>query len=193
MSKIDDLLAKMCPKGVIRLPISDLCTTFSGGFIKKTKQDISFEFPVYNGGAEPTGFYEEFNSPADSIAISGRGSIGFVNWVSTKFWAGNSCHVVQANKMELNNKFLYYYLKHHEVDLRALKNTGSIPALNLGPLLKFLIPLPPLEIQKEIVAILDKFTELEAELEAELEVRKIQYRRYLERLTTQESNTTDLK
>ncbi len=194
MNKIEKLIEELCPTGVPFLPISELCTTFSGGFIKKTKQDVNFEYPVYNGGVGPTGYYNKFNSPADSIAISGRGSIGFVNWVSTKFWAGNSCHVVKSNVSKLSNKYLYYYLKHSEQNLMALKNTGSIPALNLGPLISFLIPVPPIEIQKEIVAILDKFSELEKELEKELEARKKQYSFYRFKLVDDnKSKTVKLK
>src|SRR5699024_12450311 len=45
-------------------------------------------------------------------------------------------------------------------------------------------PVPPLEVQQEIVRILDKFTELEAELEAELEGRRKQYEHYRDRLLT---------
>jgi type I restriction enzyme, S subunit len=198
MNSIDKLIVELCPNGVPFLPISKLCTTFSGGFIKKTKQDDEYEYPVYNGGAGPTGYYNEFNSPADSIAISGRGSIGFVNWVSTKFWAGNSCHVVKSNVSELSNKYLYYYLKHNEQNLIALKNTGSIPALNLGPLVSFLVAVPPKEIQNEIVNILDKFSELETgieqELEAELEARKKQYSYYRFKLVdNNKSKTVKLK
>jgi type I restriction enzyme S subunit len=182
MNTIDKLIEELCPDGVPFLPISDLSTTFSGGFIKKTKQDDDFEYPVYNGGVGPTGYYNEFNSPADSIAISGRGSIGFVNWVSSKFWAGNSCHVVKSNVSNLSNKYLYYYLKHNEQNLIALKNTGSIPALNLGPLISFQIAVPPIAVQNEIVKILDTFSQLGVQLESELQLRRKQLSFYCDLL-----------
>ena len=47
---------------------------------------------------------------------------------------------------------------------------------------KFRIPVPPIEVQCEIVRILDKITKLEAELEAELEARKRQYEYYRDKL-----------
>src|SRR5690606_22992793 len=47
---------------------------------------------------------------------------------------------------------------------------------------KFKFPVPPLEVQREIVRILDKFTEIEAELEAELEARQKQYEHYRQKL-----------
>ena len=49
-------------------------------------------------------------------------------------------------------------------------------------LAKIRIPVPPLEVQREIVKVLDTFTKLEAELEAELEARRKQYEFYRDRL-----------
>ena len=59
---------------------------------------------------------------------------------------------------------------------------GSIPAINKSDVEKIQIPIPPLPIQQEIVRILDNFTKLEAELEAELEARKKQYDYYRNKL-----------
>lgn len=191
MTRIQDLLNKLSPEGVEFMQLGEVCSTFSGGFIIKTKQDPGFPYPVFNGGAFATGRYSDFNSEAKSIAISARGSIGFVNWIPHRFWAGNSCHVVLSKVQKLETKYVYHYLKAHEADLYALRNVGSIPALNLGPLLKFKIPVPPIEVQIEIVNILDKFTELEAELEAELKARKTQYEYYRESLF--EDKTHDLR
>ena len=61
---------------------------------------------------------------------------------------------------------------------------AGIPALRTSEILGIPIPLPPLPIQEEIVRILDKFTTLEAELEAELEARKKQYEYYKDNLLT---------
>lgn len=182
MSAIDILLTKHCPDGVKFFALSEVCSTFSGGFIKKTKQDVNFKYPVYNGGAEPTGMYSDFNSEANSVAISARGSIGFVNWVEQRFWAGNSCHVVLSKIKNLDNRYVYFYLKHHELDLYALRNVGSIPALNLGPLLKFGIPVPHIDVQLEIIRILEEFTALEKELEKELVARRKQLEFYRNKL-----------
>lgn len=58
---------------------------------------------------------------------------------------------------------------------------------------KILIPLPPLEVQKEIVRILDTFTELKAELKAELTARKHQYNYYREQLYSFEESEVKWK
>ena len=174
--------------GVKWAQMGQVCSTFSGTFVKKTEQEDHYEYPVFNGGSSPTGFYSDYNSPENSIAISARGSIGAVNWVTTKFWAGNSCHVVLATDPGLNNRFLYHYLKFHEPSLYALRAVGTIPALNLKPLLKFTIPMPSLELQARISAELDKYESLmygtSGGLSAELTARRSQYEYYRHRLLT---------
>ena len=84
----------------------------------------------------------------------------------------------------LDTRFLYHLLLQMQIDIQALCTFQGIPALNAANLKKLSIPLPPLSVQQEIVRILDKFTLLEAELEAELEGRKRQYEYYRNKLLT---------
>lgn len=67
---------------------------------------------------------------------------------------------------------------------------AGIPALNKKTLEALRIPVPPIPVQEEIVKVLDAFTALEAELEAELEARKRQYEYYRNKLLTFDENTT---
>ena len=156
--------------------------------MKKTNQSSDFEYPVFNGGSTETGFYNKFNAPANSIAISARGSIGAVNWVPTKFWAGNSCHVVTPIDETLLTRFLYHFLKFSEPGLYELRTVGSIPALNLKPLLQFKIPIPSILQQGVISQNLDKFealvNDLSVGLPAELVARRKQYEYYRDKLLT---------
>ncbi|HFN7125514.1 TPA: restriction endonuclease subunit S, partial [Klebsiella pneumoniae] len=63
-----------------------------GAFVRKDKQNPDADYPVYNGGRTPTGYYEDFNNDGDKIIVSARGAnAGFVNKSSTPYWAGNSC------------------------------------------------------------------------------------------------------
>lgn len=179
MSKLTELLDELCPDGVEYRVLGDLTELSIGKFVKKTKQRDDFEYPVYNGGAEPTGYFSEWNAEADSIVIAARGSIGFVNFVTTKFWAGNSSYVLKNLGESIDRRYLYHYLKHHEHDLYKLRSAGSIPAINKKPLSQMLIGIPPLEVQQEIVRVLDAFTDLEQSLVSELELRKKQFEEYL--------------
>ena len=169
--------------------LGELCTSFSGNFVKKTLQDDSFPYPVYNGGTTPTGFYSEYNSEKNSIAISARGAgRGFVNWIPIRFYAGNSCHVINTKTEILLNKYLYYFLKCKETQLKELGKTGSIPALNLEPLLDFKINVPSIERQKYVIEKLDSYTlalnELAQFLPKEIDTRRKQYEYYRDKLLT---------
>lgn len=82
--------------------------------------------------------------------------------------------------------FLFYILKGKEKEFINSQQTGSIPALSKKQIEQLEIPVPPIAVQKEIVHILDNFTnivtELRAELQAELQARKEQYEFYRDKL-----------
>ena len=168
--------------------MGEVCNTYSGEFVKKDKQGEMYKFPVYNGGTTPTGYYSESNSPADTVVISGRGSIGHVNWVAQDFWAGNSLHVIVPKSGDLLPKFLFYFLKSEEPRLYELRSVGSIPALNLSPLLKFHIPVPSVELQRSIIDKLDAFSDyvdgIWFGLPSEIKARRQQYEYYRDKLLT---------
>lgn len=93
------------------------------------------------------------------------------------------------------NKFFYYWFLNSSFQNELGKitsNTGQTK-FNKTNLKKILIPLPPLSVQEEIVRILDKFTTLEAELEAELDCRKRQYEFYRNQLLSFENGAVEWK
>ena len=89
-------------------------------------------------------------------------------------------------KEELKNillpKFAFYYF--FIIDEWCKKHTiiGNFPSVDTQQLMELPFPIPPLRVQARIVEILNKFTQLEAELEAELEARNKQYDFYRNRL-----------
>ena len=84
----------------------------------------------------------------------------------------------------LNIKFSYYYF--FVIDKKAKDNISisSFPSVQMTKLKKWMFPIPPLSVQKEIVGILDAFTAHTAELTAELNERKKQYNYYRDKLLT---------
>lgn len=131
-----------------------------------------------NGGTEPSGWVPRSNAVADAITIPARGSVGFVGYQESDFWCGPLCYQVRSTRSTMSTRFLYYVLKARQAEIVALQQTGSIPALNKSQLVSLCVPVPPLEVQREIVRVLNKFTELEAGLEAELEARRGQLAYY---------------
>ena len=186
MNRIEKLIAELCPNGVEWKKLGEVANIDLGTQLNKTEMLADGLYPVYNGGINPSGFYNDYNTAENSIAISqGGASAGYVNYVSTKFWAGAHCFVVKPIEDSIiNNRFLYFYLKNIQQKIQEAKHGAGIPGLNRNKLKSIPIPIPPLPIQEEIVKILDTFTELEAELQAELEARKKQYEYYRNKLLT---------
>lgn len=178
-SKIDRLIAELCPNGVEFRKLGEVCEIEKGKQLNKELLSEKGEYPAYNGGISYSGFTDNYNYTENTIIISqGGASAGFVNFVATKFYANAHCYVVLPKKEIVENRYIYHFLKLNQEKLAEKQHGAGIPALRTGEISSLLIPVPPLKIQEEIVGILDKFTQLEAELEAELEARKKQYKYY---------------
>lgn len=180
MSRLNELIQELCPDGVEFIMLIDICKITIGEFVHKNKQTEEGKYPVFNGGKNHTGYYEEFNNDGNKVIISARGAnAGYVNRVFTRYWAGNSCYSISPlNDNYLNWLFLYYSLKNEEKKFMGNQQTGSIPAISKKQIEQIKIPVPPLDVQNEIVRILDTFTSHAAELQAELQARKEQYDYY---------------
>lgn len=194
MSKLNDLIKEKCPNGVKFYKIKEISSVTIGEFVHKNKQSDDGQYPVYNGGISNTGFYDEYNNDGHKVIISARGAnAGFINRVKGKYWAGNSCYTININdESKLDWNYLYQYLKNNQSTLLGVQQTGSIPAISKKQVEEFKIPILPIKVQEEIVRILDKFGELEAELEEELEARKTQYEFWRDKIFKFE-NRTDVK
>lgn len=195
MSRLNELIQELCPDGVEFIMLIDICKITIGEFVHKNKQTEEGKYPVFNGGKNHTGYYEEFNNDGNKVIISARGAnAGYVNRVFTRYWAGNSCYSISPlNDNYLNWLFLYYSLKNEEKKFMGNQQTGSIPAISKKQIEQIKIPVPPLDVQNEIVRILDTFTSHAAELQAELQARKEQYEYYRNKLLTFDKDDKNVK
>ncbi len=177
--------------------LGEISSISIGEFVHKNNQNPLGKYPVYNGGKEPTGYYDKYNNSGDRIIVSARGAnAGFVNKISTPYWAGNSCYSIDIQETaHYHWEFIFYYLKNHENKMIGDQQKGSIPSVSKKQMEAITIPIPcpenpekSLEIQAEIVRILNTFTKLTAELIAELiaehTARKKQYIYYRDQLLT---------
>ncbi|MEI0611294.1 restriction endonuclease subunit S [Brachyspira pilosicoli] len=186
MSTLKELLKKHCPDGVEYKTLEDVCIIYTGEQLNR-KNMIKEGYPVINGGIQASGYTNNFNEYEETITISqGGASAGFVNFMLEKFWAGAHCYIIKPNTDKLINKYLFFVLKNIEIHIMELKNGAGIPGINKNKITKIKIPLPPIEVQKEIVRILDEFTEktikLQELLHRETILRKKQYEYYRDKL-----------
>lgn len=183
MSYIDDLIKECCPDRVEWKELGEVCDVNKGKQLNKELLTNDGKYPAYNGGKTYSGRTNDYNVEANTIIVSqGGASAGFVNFVTSKFWANAHCYYLLPDLEKVDNRFLYHFVKMKQSYLMEFQHGAGIPALKLEKLANLQIPVPPLKIQQEIVKILDKFTEYVTELTAELTDRQKQYTYYRDKL-----------
>ena len=183
MNYIEKMLQDYCPNGVEWKELGEVCVVNKGKQLNKTFLVDDGQYPAYNGGKTYSGRTDSYNITENTIIISqGGASAGFVNFVTTKFWANAHCYYLLPDITRVNNRYLYHFLKMKQSYLMDFQHGAGIPALKSDKITKMPLPLPPLKIQEEIVQILDKFTEYVTELTAELTDRQKQYSFYRDKL-----------
>lgn len=179
MSKIDELIEKLCPNGVRFEELKNKkLFKFYYGKGNKIPEDNGGIYNVY-GANGVVSHINEYN--CEDISIIGHiGAVGMVNRCKEKcFVTYNGTIAEVVDKSKVNSQYLYYVLT--TLDLPSYKK-GSQPFLSVSDFDKISIPVPPLEVQCEIVHILDDFTLLSAELSAELKARQKQFTYFEEKL-----------
>src|SRR5699024_5254725 len=126
----------------------------------------------YNTNLEPFKVNYEDIVIAMSGATTGKVGINKTNHIL--YLNQRIGKITPKNTKILNNHFLYHILLTKVNYFYNLAGGGAQPNLSSEAIKNTIIPVPPLEVQEEIVRILDKFGELEAKLEAELEARQSQ-------------------
>ena len=186
MSKIFDLIKRLCPDGVEFRELGDevnpLTILKRGRVIAKTDLYKKVgNYPVYssqtiNGGE--IGKIDTFDFDGEFVTWTTDGAnAGTVFYRNGKFSITNVCGLIEIkDTSKLNYKFLFYWLS---IEAKKHVHSGMGNAkLMSHQMAKIKLPVPPMEVQREIVRILDSFTLLTAELTAELTARKKQYEFY---------------
>jgi len=181
MNKIEQLIKQFCPDGVEFKKTGDVCEVLRGKRLTKKELSQNEKYPVYHGGIEVLGYYKQYNRKANTTMIINTGSVGEVVYSFVDFWSSDGTFTIKTPE-HINDRFLYFVLKIKESYLKTQKREGGVPTISKATIENIKIPIPPLPIQQEIVSILDKFTQLQAELETELEARRKQYEYYRDQL-----------
>lgn len=204
MNKIDKLLEELCPEGVEYKPLGEIGTFIRGKRFVRT--DIVDEgvpcihygdiYTYYGLSANTTKTHltpEKAKSmrfaQKNDVIIVGAGEnnldIGIgVAWIGDdKVAVHDACYIF---KSKLNPMYVSYFLRSTDYHLQIKKyvSEGKICSISANNIGKAVIPIPPIEVQNEIVRILNKFASLAAELQAELQARQKQYEYYRDKLLT---------
>ena len=180
MSRLAELIEELCPDGVEYRPLSDLVRIRNGCDYKTLSPG---NVPVYGSGGVLTHVSEALGE-GPTVLIPRKGSLDNIFFVEGEFWTVDTIFYTEIAS-DLDPKFFYYKMK--TMHLSQMNEAAGVPSMNQRKLGRIQIPVPPLEVQREIVRILDQFTTLEAELEAELEARRAQYEHYRNHLLSYES------
>ena len=192
MNKLDELIKELCPNGVEYKELGEIVKSQRGKTI--TKELIKDgDIPVISGGQKPAYYHNESNRKGEVITVAGSGAYaGFVMYWDKPIFVSDAFSI-ECDKSYLNIKYIYYFLQNNQMKIHSLKKGGGVPHVYFKDMQKFLVPVPPLEVQNEIVRILDNFTALTAELTAELTARKKQYSWYRDYLLKFENKVKMVK
>lgn len=182
MTKLDELIQKLCPNGVEHTCLKKCVTIMRGTRVVKSQLTETDEYPVFQNCLTPMGYYEKFNCEEKTTFIIAAGAAGEIGYSTTKFWAADDCFYFICPQ-EIESCFLYHNLLQQQSFILSKVRRASIPRLAREVIENLSIPVPPLPVQREIVRILDNFTELTA--------RKKQYAYYRNKLL--KKNTKAIK
>ena len=114
------------------------------------------KYYVMNGGIEPSGYLDEYNTPANTISISeGGNSCGYVQYNTEPFWSGGHCYSLLQKDDGINYQYLYHFLKYMERDIMALRIGSGLPNVQKKDLERFEIRVLPIKQQNRVAEILD--------------------------------------
>lgn len=202
MNQVERLISQLCAEGVPFFDMEEVCTRISsGGTPDRSRVDFfTGEIPWLR--TQEVDFKEVFDTeikiteaalkassaqwvPANTVTIAMYGATaGKSALLRIPVTTNQACCNLEVNLNVALPEYVFHWLKENYLYIKSL-GQGTQFNLNARQIRQLRIPTPPLEIQHEIVRILDKFTDLEAELEIELDARKTQFEYYRELLLSE--------
>lgn len=218
MSNLEKLIERLCPDGVEYKPLWSV-TAWDKKFnaVDRSMQPKTYSYHVLlakdlfamkqetgdvfllSTGVETGWTTEEiagdFMCEGEVVTIPwGKSSPvkGLIKYYNGKFVTGDNRIATSLNTDVLDNKYLYYWMVNNGEAIDKFYRGSGIKHPSMYDVLTMKLPVPPLEVQREIVRILDNFTFLTAELAAELAARQKQYEYYRDLLLTFKPNESTI-
>ena len=138
-------------KGHLTTNLSTICNIVKGKQVNGEELSEKGKYYVMNGGITPSGYYDQCNTPANTISVSeGGNSCGYVQYNKSSFWSGGHCYTLQDITSGVDTQYLFHYLKRYESNIMNLRIGTGLPNIQKKDLENFRIALPPTNVQKEI-------------------------------------------
>lgn len=202
MSKLEELIKKLCPNGVEYYTIGEIANYRRGSFPQPYTNsafyggDGAMPFvqvaDIENNGFKLKDYTKQTISKIaqpksifvsqGTVICSIQGTIGRVAIAQYDAYVDRTIAIFEEYKININKKFFAYCIQLKFGIEKNFARGSTLKTITKEEFTKFKIPVPPIEVQNEIVQILDNFTELKAELEAELEAREKQYEYYKDKI-----------
>ena len=181
---VEKMIAELCPTGVLYCEMGKLAqigTGKSNG--NEAENNGEYPFFIRSPIVKRKNCYEY---DEEAIIIPGEGGVGDVfHYINGKYALHQRVYRIHFTTKDVDTRFMYYYLSaNFKVFIQRKAVNATVTSIRKPMIEQFPIPLPPLPIQQEIVRILDTFTNLTAELTAELTARRKQYEYYRDELLT---------
>lgn len=179
MSRVAELIEQHCPSGVKFVPIGNAIRINFGARITKAK-DLGTLYPVYGGGGESF-LTDKYNREDDYVISRFAISSQCVRKVHGKFWMLDSGFTFEPTQL-VDKDFVAQVLFNMQPQIYACSTKGAQKNLKTDEFKKIPIPVPPIDVQREIVRVLDEFSALESDLQTDLDAertaRQAQYTHY---------------
>ncbi|HOP57234.1 MAG TPA: restriction endonuclease subunit S [Bacillota bacterium] len=206
--RIDVMLADLCPMGVELRTIEDVGTYRRGSFpqpyglakwyddengmpfvqVVDVENDKFLLTPDTRRKISIEAQKMSVFAPIGTLIVTIQGTIGRVAITQYEAYIDRTLLVFKETDKNINKKFLAYVLKQKFALEEKTARGSTLKTITKEELKNFLIPIPPLEIQEEIVRILDTFSEyvtsISQGLPAEIAARRKQYEYYRNKLLT---------
>ncbi len=163
--------------------LGEICDIKKGEQLNKDTLENDGEFPVINGGIEPSGFTDDWNTEANTITISeGGNSCGYVNFLQNKFWSGGHCYTLL--NLQIDKIFLYQFLKYNQHNIMKLRVGSGLPNIQKSAIEKFTINKPSFDEQQKIAEVLSLADDEINLLKNELQELNLQKKALMQKLLT---------
>ena len=120
------------------LRLDEIVVIKKGEQLNKSDMSDKGTYPALNGGIEPSGYTDKWNTEKDVITISeGGNSCGFVNFSTERFWLGGHCYAIELIDAKFPKIYLYQYLKFSQKQIMELRVGSGLPNIQKTALNNF--------------------------------------------------------